>query len=102
MTRLAPWRASSSTMAMSIPAVTAGDDGDLPLDTHGTSSSGRHIPFLEFLRSRTERAELVHRRTRGREDERRKRFSDHLVEVIAGCDARADVRTEVLTRLLGN
>src|SRR4030095_13822440 len=65
-------------------------------------SLGLQIPFLEFLRSRAERAELVHSRTRGREGERRKRFGEHCVEVIAGCDAGADVRTEVLAGLLRN
>src|SRR5262249_4626783 len=65
-------------------------------------SLGLQIPFLEFLRSRAERAELVHSRTRGRESERSKRFGEHFVEVIAGCDAGADVRTEVLAGLLRN
>ena len=56
--------------------ITSGSAGDYE------RVSGLQIPFLEFLRRRTERAELVDRRTHGREGECIKRFGEHLVEVI--------------------
>src|SRR5262249_16512222 len=65
-------------------------------------SLGLQIPFLEFLRSRAERAELVYSRARGREGECRKRLREHLVEALPGCDAGADMRTELVTGLLRN
>ena len=65
-------------------------------------ASGLQIPFLEFLRSRAERAELVHSRARGREGERRKRFGEHFVEVIPGGGPGADVRIEMLAGLFWN
>ena len=57
-------------------------------------ASRLQIPFLEFLRRRAERAELIDRRARGREGERLKRFGEHLVEIAVG-DAGADVRIEI-------
>src|SRR5262245_30283446 len=66
------------------------------------SASGLQIPFFEFLRSRAERAELVHSRARGREAERLKRFGEHFVEVIPGGGPGADVRTEMLAGLFRN
>ena len=67
-----------------------------------TYASRLQRPFLEFLCSRAERAELVDSRTRRRESERRKRFSGHFVQVIAGSDAGADVWTKPLAGLLRN
>src|SRR5215467_12885790 len=64
-----------------------------------TYPSWPQSPFLEFLRSRAERAELVDSRTRRREGERRKRFSEHFVEVITGRDAGADVWTKPIAGL---
>jgi hypothetical protein len=51
----------------------------LPIQPH---SSRLQTPFFEFLRCRAELAQLVNGRARGREGERLKRFSEHLVEVF--------------------
>src|SRR5215831_8771417 len=91
------WRSPRKLRSAGIAYALGSDYGSVP-----TRASGLQIPFLEFLRSRAERAELVHSRTRGRESERRKRFGEHFVEVIEGGGAGADVRIELLAGLLRN
>jgi hypothetical protein len=53
-------------------------------------------PFMELLRSGAELSQLEDGGACRREGERLERFGEHLVEVVPRCNARGDVRIEML------
>src|SRR5262245_12212848 len=61
-----------------------------------TRPSGLQLPTLEFLLSRPEVAEMVHRGPRRRERERLELLVEHLLQVILGGDPDRDVWIEFL------
>src|ERR1700692_3484962 len=60
------------------------------------------IKLFELLRRCAELAELVNGRACERESERFKRLGEQLVKVGPGCEARGDMRTEMLAATFWN